>query len=190
MGMQSLLYYGPLSWLPAIYRDRGMDAAEAGFLLMVFNGVAILGNFAAPMIAARLPDQRPAVATAIGLTTIGLLGVLLAPTSTALLWAIVLGVAQGSSLSLALLVIVLRSADSDVAAALSGMAQSGGYLLASTGPLVMGLLYTATGSWTVPLLFLLVVAGLIWIPGLTAAQNRVIWGAVRDGAREDRDAGR
>ena len=174
MGMQSLLYYGPLSWLPAIYRDRGVDAAEAGFLLMIFNGFGIVGNFAAPMIAARLPDQRPAVAATIVMTTIGLLGVLLAPTSTALLWAVVMGVAQGASLSLALLVIVLRSADGDVAAALSGMAQSGGYLIASTGPLVMGLLYTATGGWTVPLLFLLAVAALIWIPGMTAARDRVI----------------
>ena len=174
MGMQSLLYYGPLSWLPAIYRDRGVDAAEAGFLLMVFNGFGIVGNFAAPLIAARLPDQRPAVAAAIVMMTIGLLGVLLAPTSTALLWAVVLGIAQGASLSLALLVIVLRSADGDVAAALSGMAQSGGYLLASTGPLVMGLLFTATGGWTVPLLFLLAVAALIWIPAMTAARNRVI----------------
>ena len=176
MGMQSLLYYGPLSWLPAIYRDRGVDAAEAGLLLMVFNGFGIVGNFAAPVIAARLPDQRPAVAATIVMTTVGLLGVLLAPTGTALLWAVVMGIAQGASLSLALLVIVLRSADGDVAAALSGMAQSGGYLIASAGPLVMGLLYSATGSWTVPLLFLLTVAGLIWIPGMTAARNRVITG--------------
>jgi CP family cyanate transporter-like MFS transporter len=174
MGMQSLLYYGPLSWLPAIYRDRGIDPTQAGYLLMVFNGFGIVGNFVAPMIASRLSDQRPAVATTITMTTVGLLGVLLAPGSTALLWAVVLGVAQGASLSLALLVIVLRSADGDVAAALSGMAQSGGYLLASTGPLVMGLLYTATGDWTVPLLFLLAVAGLIWIPGMTAARRRVI----------------
>ena len=108
------------------------------------------------------------------MTTVGLLGVLLAPNSTALLWAVVLGIAQGASLSLALLIIVLRSADGDVAAALSGMAQSGGYLLASTGPLVMGLLYTATGGWTVSLLFLLAVAALIWIPGMTAARRRVI----------------
>ena len=65
MGMQSLLYYGPLSWLPAIYRDRGVDAAEAGLLLLVFNGLGIVGNLVAPLIAARLPDQRPAVAVAI-----------------------------------------------------------------------------------------------------------------------------
>jgi CP family cyanate transporter-like MFS transporter len=174
MGLQSLLYYGPLSWLPAIYRDRGLDPAEAGFLLMLFNALGIVGNLSAPVIAVRLPNQQPAVAVAIGLTTIGLLGVLLAPTSTALIWVIVLGIAQGSSLSLALLLIVLRSADGDTAAALSGMVQSGGYLLAATGPFIMGLLYTATGDWTVPLLFLLSIAVANWIPGLTAARDRVI----------------
>jgi CP family cyanate transporter-like MFS transporter len=172
MGMQSLLYYGPLSWLPAIYRDRGVDPAEAGVLLMVFNGIAIIGNLTAPVIASRLPDQRVPVGVAICLMTVGLLGVLLGPNWTALLWASILGVAQGASLSLALLVIVLRSRDSDTAAALSGMAQSGGYLLAATGPLVMGLLHGLTDGWTMPLLFLLAVAVLIWIPAMTAARSR------------------
>jgi CP family cyanate transporter-like MFS transporter len=178
MGMQSLLYYGPLSWLPAIYRDRGIDPADAGLLLMAFNALGILGTLTAPVIAARLPDQRPAIGVAIGLTTVGLLGVLLAPTSTALVWAIVLGVAQGASLSLALLVIVLRSANGDTAAQLSGMAQSGGYLIAASGPLAMGLLYSATGGWTAPLLFLLAVAVAIWLPGLAAGRSVVI-GAAR-----------
>jgi cyanate permease len=40
----------------------------------------------------------------------------------------------------------------------------------------MGLLHSATDGWTVPLLFLLAVAVVIWVPGLTAAQNRVIRG--------------
>lgn len=174
MGMQSLLFYGPLSWLPAIFRDRGVDPAFAGVLLLVFNGLGIVGNLTFPVIAARRPNQRGPVAVAIVMTTIGLLGVLLAPTSTALLWVVILGVAQGASLSLALLAIVLRSPDPDTAAALSGLAQSGGYLLASLGPLAMGLLYTATGGWTVPLLFLLAVALAIWVPGLTAAQPRFV----------------
>jgi CP family cyanate transporter-like MFS transporter len=182
MGMQSLLFYGPLSWLPAIYRDRGIDPVYAGVLLTLFNGLGIVGNLTFPVIAARLPSQRPAVAAATILMTIGILGVLLAPTSTSIIWAVVLGIAQGASLSLALLVIVLRSATPDVAASLSGMAQSGGYAIAATGPFVMGLLHTATGDWTVPLLFLLVVALALWIPGMTAAQNRLI-GAERSGGR-------
>ena len=176
MGMQSLLYYGPLSWLPEIYRERGVDPVQAGLLLMVFNVLGIVGNLTAPVLASRMRDQRLAVAVPTALTTVGLLGVLLAPTSTALVWAVLMGIAQGASLSLALLLIVLRSADSDTAARLSGMAQSGGYLIAASGPLVMGLLQTATGSWTTPLLFLVGVAVLIWVPSQIAARNVVIGG--------------
>ena len=171
MGLQSLLYYGPLSWLPQIYRDRGVDPVDAGFLLMIFNVLGIVGNLGAPVLAARLPDQRPAVAGALALVALGLLGVMLAPTSTAVVWMILLGIAQGACLSLALLLIVLRSADGDVAARLSSMAQSGGYALAAAGPFVMGALHSAFGDWTAPLAFLLAVAIVIWVPGLKAARN-------------------
>jgi CP family cyanate transporter-like MFS transporter len=174
MGMQSLLFYGSLSWLPEIYRDRGLDAAAAGFLLLLFNVCGIIGNLAAPVLASRMRDQRGAVAATLTLYLVSLLGVLLAPTATALVWAVSLGIAQGASLSLALLIIVLRSADSDVAARLSSMAQAGGYLLASAGPLVMGLLHATTGSWTAPLLFLVGVAVVIWVPAQIAARNVII----------------
>jgi len=176
MGFQSLLYYGPLSWLPAIYRDRGVDPADAGFLLMLFNACGVVGNLTAPVLASRLPDQRPAVAVAIAFTSVGLLGILLGPTATAPIWAVVLGIAQGASLSLALLLIVLRSADSDVAARLSSMAQAGGYAIAACGPLAMGWLHAATNSWTTPLLLLLAVSAAIWIPGMVAGRNVQIGG--------------
>ena len=42
-----------------------------------YNGLGIVGNLIAPVIAARLPDQRPAVGAALIMTTIGLLGLLL-----------------------------------------------------------------------------------------------------------------
>jgi CP family cyanate transporter-like MFS transporter len=42
--------------------------------------------------------------------------------------------------------------------ALSTLAQSTGYLLATVGPFGMGLLHSATGSWMLPLALLLVVA--------------------------------
>ncbi|MEU3961214.1 hypothetical protein AB0F42_15515 [Streptomyces buecherae] len=42
--------------------------------------------------------------------------------------------------------------------ALSTFAQSAGYLLASAGPLGLGLAHSATGSWTPPLTLLLLAA--------------------------------
>jgi CP family cyanate transporter-like MFS transporter len=103
-------------------------------------------------------------------TLAGLLGILVAPTGSAMLWVVLLGVMQGSALSLGLLLIVLRSPDHDTAARLSSMCQSVGYVIAAAGPLVMGLLHSLTDGWTLPLLFLLAMALASWAPGLAAGR--------------------
>lgn len=190
MGLNSLIFYGELSWLPTIYRDRRLGEAQAGVLLSVLSLVGLVGNIGAPLIAARLPTQRPVVAAIVALNAIGVLGVLLAPTATALAWVALLGVGQGASLSLSLLLIVLRAADSDVSARLSSMAQSGGYLIAALGPLLMGLLHEATHSWT-PSLILLLGFTLSFLPaGLAAARDLAIQrdGSVHHGPRSRRSS--
>jgi len=174
MGMQSLLYYAPLSWLPAIHRDQGIDATTAGFLLSTLNLISIPTTFLAPVLAHKMRDQRPAVAGAVALTTTGLAGILLAPSSTALVWIVVLGLGQGATLSLALLMIVLRAADDHTAARLSSMAQGFGYLIAATGPLVMGLLHAATGSWDVALVWLIALCAVELLSGLAAGRARTV----------------
>jgi MFS transporter, CP family, cyanate transporter len=174
MGMQSLLYYSPLSWLPAIHRDQGIDATTAGFLLSTLNLISIPTTFLAPVLAHKIRDQRPAVAGCVALTAIGLSGILLAPSSTALVWVVVLGLGQGAALSLALLMIVLRAADDHTAARLSSMAQGFGYLLAAAGPLVMGLLHGATGGWDVPLMWLIALCAVELLAGLAAGRARLV----------------
>jgi CP family cyanate transporter-like MFS transporter len=174
MGFQSLLYYAPLSWLPAIDRDRGIDPATAGLLLSVLNLISIPTTFIAPLIAHRMRDQRLAVAGSTSLTALGLLGILLAPASTALVWVLILGVGQGGTLSLALLMIVMRAGDDETAARLSTMVQGIGYLMAAAGPLVMGLLHSATGGWSIPLIWLIVMSVLMGWVGVFAARARTI----------------
>ena len=61
--------------------------------------------------------------------------------------AILLGLGQGGTFSLALTLIVLRSRDAHVAANLSSMAQGIGYTLASMGPFAVGLVHDWTGGW-------------------------------------------
>jgi MFS transporter, CP family, cyanate transporter len=174
MGLQSLLYFAPLSWLPAIHRDQGIDPATAGVLLSTMNLISIPTTFIAPVLAHKMRDQRQAVAGCVALTAIGLAGVMLAPSSTALVWVVIMGLGQGGALSLALLMIVLRAGDDNTAARLSSMAQGFGYLLAATGPLLMGLLHAATGDWTVPLLALLALCAVELAAGLAAGRAREV----------------
>lgn len=174
MGLQSVAFYGPLSWIPAIYRDHGVGAAKAGVLLLVMSFVSMATNVAAPLIAHRMRDQRLVIAISVALTGAGIAALLVAPTLAPVAWMVVLGLGQGATISLALLVIVLRAPDSDTAARLSGMAQSGGYLLAAAGPLVMGLMRAATGSWTLGLVFLLFVVAAELATGIAAGRDRFV----------------
>ncbi|MFC7575542.1 hypothetical protein ACFQX8_26230 [Klenkia terrae] len=66
------------------------------------------------------------------------------------------GVAQGGGFALALTLIVLRSATPLTAARLGGVAQCLGYLVAATGPVVLGALHDLTGGWSWSLGLLLV----------------------------------
>lgn len=171
MGLQSLGYYATLTWLPEILREGGTSAEAAGWLLALSQAVAIPAMFVAPVAAGRSPSQRGVVAAAVALIGAGVLGLLLFGAAGGILWVTLLGLGQGACFSLALTLFALRAADPDQAAALSGMAQSFGYLLAALGPTVFGVLRDATGSWTLPLALLLVITACLLAAGLGAGRD-------------------
>jgi CP family cyanate transporter-like MFS transporter len=174
MGIGSLVFYGPLSWLPQIYQSRGVDPATAGYLLLVMNFVGMIGSAVSPLIGGRRRDQRSAVIVSALVAMVGLFGLLVGPHSVAFLWVVILGIGQGAQFGLALLMIVVRSGDGNVAASLSSMAQSGGYLIAAAGPFVMGILHSATNGWSLPIIFLILANLFGFAMGYQAARYRVI----------------
>lgn len=165
-GIQALEAYVAMGWLPSILRDAGVPAGQAGTLLgvtmLVGGPVALL----VPRLAGRSEDQRVYVLGLAALSLVGYLGLLLAPATLPLLWAVLLGLGLGA-FPLALLLLGVRAATPEGTAALSSLAQGVGYLIAATGPVTIGLLRDASGGWTLPLLVLLgllvpkVLAGLI-----------------------------
>jgi CP family cyanate transporter-like MFS transporter len=61
MGLQSLLFYSALSWLPTLLRDHGIDREAAGTLLSVMLLAGVPTCLIVPVFATRGRDQRPAV---------------------------------------------------------------------------------------------------------------------------------
>jgi CP family cyanate transporter-like MFS transporter len=174
MGLQSLLFYSALSWLPTLLRDHGIDRGAAGALLSVMLLAGVPTCLLVPVFAARGQDQRPAVVAMLALAAAGFAGLLIAPDAAPALWATLLGFSQGGLLALAFLFFSLRTPDQAHAAELSAMAQSVGYLVAAAGPLVVGVLRDTTGGWTAPLLFLIAVLFPLLAAGLAAGRSQIV----------------
>ena len=174
MGMQSLLYYATLSWLPTMLRDRGESAAAAGDLLALMGVGNLAVSLFIPVVAQRMRSQVALVVPTTIAVAGGLAGLLYLPLGGAVAWALILGAGQNAALGLAIFFTAARAPHAAAAASLSSLAQAVGYLLASVGPLEVGLLHSATGSWTAPVLVLFALSGVMLVAGLLAARPRML----------------
>lgn len=170
MGLQSLYFYALATWLPKLLLDAGLNDAEAGLGAALLSVTGIPANLLVPVLAARMRDQRPLVWGIALLALCGLSGLMLLPALGTWIWASLIGLSAGASLSLALTLFALRSDGATQATALSAMAQSVGYLIAATGPLLFGALHDISGSW-VPAVGLLILCQLMQLGlGLVAGR--------------------
>lgn len=143
MGSQSSLAYIVFGWLPTLLVKQGYSDSEAGWLMGASIMTQLFSAIAAPWLARMSKDQRPAIVFLLALTAAGLVMLLLGSSAWRWLGAVLLGLGQGGSFSLALTLIVLRSANAKIAAELSALVQGGGYTLAAMGPLAVGLMIHA-----------------------------------------------
>ncbi|MGH4029127.1 CynX/NimT family MFS transporter [Actinomycetota bacterium Odt1-20B] len=172
MGLQALVYYSCVAWLPEVLTSHGIGESKAGFLLSLMNLVGITGSLAFTALVRHTRNQVPFAVCGSVLFAASLLGLVIAPADGAYLLMLLQGLGGGLLISTALAVIVLRSSDSTRAAEMSGMAQGFGYLLAAAGPFLVGVLHDATGQWTLPLLLLAALCVPMALLGIGAGRDR------------------
>ena len=173
MALQSTGYYIFITWLPSIETAAGVSTTAAGVHQLLLNGFGIAGSITCSALIPRFRDQRLLGGLAPLLFLTAAAGVLVAPHLSAL-WTSLAGVGGGASIVLALSFFGLRTGHHTQAAALSGMAQSVGYLVAAAGPIVVGALHDATGSWTPALVTVIVMDLLLVGFGCLAGRDRLV----------------
>lgn len=172
-GLQALVAYVVMGWLPEVFKGAGVDATTSGALLGVVLVVGVPINLVLPLIVTRTRSQS---GWAVGLAVLaisGLLGLLLAPLSAPIAWALLLGVGI-SAFPLALVIISLRTRDAAETGQLSAMSQSIGYLVASAGPLLFGVLHDMTSGWSASLVAVMVVLVVQAVLGVFAGRPKTV----------------
>jgi MFS transporter, CP family, cyanate transporter len=172
-GVQSAAFYATLAWLPEILDSNGWSARAGGALLALASLVSAVPALLLPVVAGRRATQAPLVAAVTTTASAGVLGLILAP-GLAPLWVVLIGLGQGGSLGLGLVLPVLRATSPGLVASLTAMTLSIGYLTAATGPWLIGAVHDLTSGWTAALGALLGLTLLQLVPGVAAARPRQI----------------
>lgn len=151
---QSAAYYVLSTWLPAIASDLlRVDTTTAGALASIFQGGAIVGAFVVPVLARYLPLIVPAAVVSACWIVVSA-GLLLAPHLLAL-WAAVGSIAHAGGF-VVIFTVLMRVVRTDAEAATgSALVQGLAYVFGTIGAPIAGSLHDATGGWTAPLTFCL-----------------------------------
>jgi CP family cyanate transporter-like MFS transporter len=156
-GLQSILFYGVIAWLPNAFVERGWSTVDAGSLIAIFNAVGLLTTVGVPAVADRLGRRRPQLVFASAVAAVSLVAIIAAP-DFAYAWVALLGLSTGMVFPLVLTLPLDVADDPGQVGSVAALMLLGGYVIASTGPFVLGAARDATGNFAASLWLLVAVA--------------------------------
>ena len=178
-GLQSVLFYGVVSWLPNAFVERGWDEASAGALIGVFNGVGLITTIGLPIVADRLGSRRTQLLVASAVAVAALVGVIAAP-DLAFVWVSVLGLALGAVFPLVLTLPLDVTEDPSRVGSVAALMLLGGYILSSVGPVLLGAARDITGDFGASLWLLVGLSVMLLASCLTLSPERLRRGIHRE----------
>ena len=175
MGIQSLLFYSLVAWLPTIVTFKGLSVSFSSQIALTLQLFSIPTTLIIPLICGKLKNQR---GLSVIVTTVYLTGMLLLfignTQAILIVSAILLALGIGGSISLAITFISFRTPNAGRAAQLSGMSQSAGYIFAATGPTFLGAIFDMQNSWNIPIIILIVLIVCLCVCGLFAGKDILV----------------
>jgi CP family cyanate transporter-like MFS transporter len=167
-GFQSLQAYVAFGWFAKFLHAHAISTATAGWMVALFSALSIPVSMIAPSVPQR--HMRAALSTLSGCYLVAYVGLALAPAAGAWAWMVLAGIGSGT-FPMVLSWVGMRSRSAETTAALSAFVQAAGYLIAGCGPLLFGVLYSATGSWAAPLALLFAALVITAISGWVASRS-------------------
>lgn len=160
-GLQSLLFYTSMTWLPTIAISAGLSNKDAALLASIFSLISIPFSMTVPSLTTHLSDgHRRIMLTIISIAGMTGIAMLLYPTNNFLYWLVVhllIGTACSALFPYLMVCFSLKTRSPEKTAQLSGLAQTGGYILAAFGPTLFGYSFELFQSWIPAVIALLVI---------------------------------
>jgi MFS transporter, CP family, cyanate transporter len=142
----NFLFYSILTWTAAMYQEQGMPASEAGAVLASFTFCFMLASMVVGIYSRNI-DRRGWLAGCALLSTIGLVGVA-TPGAWPWIWVPITAFGLGGAFALAMTLPLDHTHTPDAANRWNAFVLTVGYLIAATGPFIMGLIRDVSGHFS------------------------------------------
>ena len=160
-GLQSLLFYTSMTWLPTMAIGVGLSHTDAGLLASIFSLISIPFSMTIPSLTTRLSDRNRQIMLAL-ISIAGMIGIsmLLYPSNNFLYWLVthlLIGTACSALFPYLMVCFSIKTSSPEKTAQLSGLAQTGGYIFAAFGPTLFGYSFDMFQSWVPAVMALLII---------------------------------
>ncbi len=167
-GIQSLLYYSLLTWLPSLWHAAGFSTIAASNLATLFQISGMPITLITPIIG--MKKAGPTILTwgiMLGFA-LGAFGIMISGNHFVLnaLFAIIMGAGSGGAFAMCIVYFQIKASNVFETATLSGFAQSIGYVIGAVGPVLYGVIQSATQSWSLILIITIALTLIMFISQL------------------------
>ena len=160
-GFQSLLFYTAMTWLPTMAIHAGLSSHEAGLLTSIFSLISIPFSMTIPSLTTSLSTRnRQLMLTLVSLAGVVGISMLFFPVGNFFYWLVshlLIGTATSALFPYLMVNFSLKTSAPEKTAQLSGLSQTGGYILAAFGPTLFGYSFDFFHSWVPAVAALLLV---------------------------------
>ena len=160
-GFQSLLFYTAMTWLPTMAIHAGLSSHEAGLLTSIFSLISIPFSMTIPSLTTSLSTRnRQLMLTLVSLAGVVGISMLFFPINNFIYWLaihLLIGTATSALFPYLMVNFSLKTSAPEKTAQLSGLSQTGGYILAAFGPTLFGYSFDLFHSWVPAVATLLLV---------------------------------
>jgi CP family cyanate transporter-like MFS transporter len=179
MGLQSAIFYACALWLGALIAARGVSLHAVAADLTVFYFTQFLAALITPIVLTRTRRQDIMAVLVTAANGILIVAILYGPLSLTFAFCALLGFTMGAMFGIALTFPVIRARTTDSAARLSSMALCVGYLIASLGPLVLGLVNHTADARPASTIWLCILVVFTMVAAAIAGRRRFVDDAAR-----------
>jgi CP family cyanate transporter-like MFS transporter len=149
-GANNFLFYALVSWIALLFRERGMTETAAGLVLASFTCSQLVSSLLGGVLS-RTRDRRFPLAAFSGVALLGLMLLAIDPGADPFLVVPVISLGLGGGFTLGMTLPLDNTRDADEANVWGAFTILIAYLIAATGPLLVGALRDATGDFAASL---------------------------------------